>query len=57
MYYYGKVKKGGVNTVPDKKDVLQSLGEAWNQMNDETRAYLIGYGEGYIAARQAQAGA
>ena len=52
-----KSRRGGVNTVPDKKEVLQSLGEAWNQMNDETRAYLIGYGEGYIAARQAQAGA
>lgn len=41
--------------MPDKKDVLQSLGEAWNEMNDEARSYLIGYGEGYIAARQAQA--
>lgn len=43
--------------MPDNKEVLQSLSEAWNEMTDEARSYLIGYGEGYIAARQAQSGA
>ena len=43
--------------MPDNKDVLQSLSEAWNQMNDAARSYLIGYGEGYIAGRQVPPGA
>ena len=46
-----------MNQVSDKECVLQSLSEAWNQMNDAARSYLIGYGEGYIAGRQAPAGA
>ena len=43
--------------MPDKKESLQSLGEAWNEMTDKERSYLIGYGEGYLAGRQAQPGA
>jgi len=46
-----------VGKVSENKDVLRSLTEAWNEMTDEARAYIIGYGEGYVAARQAQAGA
>lgn len=43
--------------MPDNKDVLQSIGEALEMLNDNGRAYLIGFSEGVIAARQAQAGA
>ncbi len=50
-------RKEEVSQVSDKECVLQSLSEAWNQMNDAARSYLIGYGEGYIASRQAPAGA
>lgn len=41
--------------MPDKKDVLRSLAEALDQLTDESRSYLIGYAEGVIAGRQAQA--
>lgn len=41
----------------EKKDVLRSLAEALDMLNDECRSYLIGYAEGVIAGRQARAGA
>ena len=43
-------------TVPvDNKDILQSLSEALDAANEDARSYLIGYAEGLIAGRQAQA--
>lgn len=44
-----------VNNVPDKNESLQSLGAAWNEMDDVTRVALISFGEGYLAGKQAQA--
>lgn len=41
----------------DKKDVLRSLAEALDMLNDKGWSYLIGYAEGVIAGRQAQPGA
>lgn len=41
----------------DNNDILQSLAEALDLLTDESRSYLIGYAEGVIAGRQAQAGA
>lgn len=54
MYYYGKVNIEEVITMINKEDVLRSLAEALDQLNDECRSYLIGYAEGVIAGRQAQ---